>query len=230
MVRWRWATFYKNRFVIAVSQKHEDLTLLSVRSAFDHLQSTVNRALQRIERQAQLSKAELFNEIKERRKLAKVLMLDQRLIRLYKALTETPSLKIERGQGLVHAELSSSIVTTENGQTRVAFKINDKDYTLVLADVGGGCISYYGETFKSAHLSLLNEEQEAVLTVHLNLKGDETEEQVSESQITAFIPDKWIYDIIHAYETLVTSEKLEAINEAFSDERIEQLKQRFGIE
>jgi len=212
-----------------LSKNHEDLTLLSVRSAFDHLQSTVNRALQRMERQEQLNNAELFNEIKERRKLAKVLLLDQRLIQLYKVLISKPSLKIEKGEGLIHAELSSSVIVQEGSDTRIEFSISDASYTLLLSDMGGGCISYYGETFKSSHLTLKDANDQTVLTIHLNLKSDETEEVVSESQITAFVPGKWIYDIIHAYETLETTQKLQAISQAYSPEKIEQLKQKFGI-
>lgn len=212
-----------------MSQKLDDLTLLSVRSACDHLQSTVNRALQRIERQAQLNKAELFAEIKERRKLAKVLLLDQRVIRLYKALTETPSLKIQRGEGLIPAELSSSVVTSEQGEVSVRFQIDDKPYVLSLSDVGGAAISYYGETFKSSQLALKDADGRTVLAIHLDIKSDDQGDHVSESQITGFVPDKWIYDIIHAYETLVTTEKLVAIREAFSDEKIEQMKQKFGL-
>lgn len=212
-----------------MSKNHEDLTLLSVRSAFDHLQSTVNRALQRMERQEQLNNAELFNEIKERRKLAKVLLLDQRLIQLYKVLISKPSLKIEKGEGLIHAELSSSVIVQEGSDTRIEFSISDASYTLLLSDMGGGCISYYGETFKSSHLTLKDANDQTVLTIHLNLKSDETEEVVSESQITAFVPGKWIYDIIHAYETLETTQKLQAISQAYSPEKIEQLKQKFGI-
>lgn len=214
-----------------LSKNHEDLTLLSVRSAFDHLQSTVNRALQRMERQEQLNNAELFNEIKERRKLAKVLLLDQRLIRLYKTLIDKPTLRIEKGEGLIHAELSSSVVVQEGSDTRIEFNISDTNYTLLLSDMGGGCISYYGETFKSSHLTLKDAQGETVLTIHLNLKSDEGEgeEVVSESQITAFVPGKWIYDIIHAYETLETTQKLQAITQAYSQEKIDQLKQKFGI-
>lgn len=212
-----------------VTKKHEDLTLLSVRSAFDHLQSTINRALQRIDRQEQLKHAEVFSEIKERRKLAKVLMLDQRILHLYKTLVESPSLSIEKEQGLIHAELGNAIVTQEGGSTCVQFTIDQSNYFLELSDVGGGCISYYGETFKSSHLSLRDASRKIVLTVHLNLKSVQEEEIVSESQITAFIPDKWIYDIIHAYETMVTSEKLNEISQMYSEEKIEQLKQKFGI-
>ena len=213
-----------------MAKLHDDLTLLSVRSALDHLQSTVNRALQRIERQEQLNNAELFNEIKERRKLAKVLMLDQKLIQLYKELTEKASLELHPADSIIHAELSSSIVTRDVEQTKVRFLINRMEYVLVLADVGGACISYYGETFKSAHLSLRDSQGNTLMTVHLDLNGDIADSQVSESQITAFIPGKWIYDIIHAYETLVINERLESINQAFSDEKIALLKQRFGIE
>ena len=182
-----------------------------------------------MERQDQLNHAELFNEIKERRKLAKVLLLDQRLIQLYKVLISKPSLKIEKGEGLIHAELSSSVIVQEGSDTRIEFSISDASYTLLLSDMGGGCISYYGETFKSSHLTLKDANDQTVLTIHLNLKSDETEEVVSESQITAFVPGKWIYDIIHAYETLETTQKLQAISQAYSPEKIEQLKQKFGI-
>lgn len=213
-----------------MSQKHEDLSLLSVRSAYDHLQSTINRALQRIERQEHLSKAAVFNEVKERRKLAKALMLDQRMIQLYRKLTANPELKVRPADGLIGAELSSSVVMTEGSTTQVRFEINGRAYSLVLRDIGAGSISYYGETFKSSHLSLANNNGDTVLTVHLDFKGEDEESQISESQITAFVPGKWIYDIVHACETLITSEKLRDIRQAFSDERIEQLKQRFGIE
>ena len=212
-----------------MSNKHEDLTLLSVRSAFDHLQSTINRALQRIERHQQLNNAELFSEIKERRKLAKVLLLDQRLIQLYKALVDNASLSIAEGEGLIHAELSSSVVTHEGNETCVNFKLNDTEYTLQLADQGGGAISYYGETFSSAHLSLITPDGQKVLTLHLDLGGEGNQEVVNESQITAFIPGSWIYDIIHAYETLVTSKRLKEINSTYSSEKLEQLKQKFGL-
>lgn len=215
--------------VNALTRKHEDLTLLSVRSAFDHLQSTISRALQRIERQEQLKHAEVFSEIKERRKLAKALQLDQRILHLYKTLVESPSLGTGSKTGLIHAELGHSVVTQEGASTCVQFSINQSPYYLELSDVGGGCISYFGETFKSSHLSLRDAEKKVVLTVHLNLKSVQEEEIVSESQITAFIPDKWIYDIIHGYETLVTSEKLKEISQIYSDEKIEQLKQKFGI-
>ncbi len=202
---------------------------MSVRSAFDHLQSTINRALQRIERQKQLDHSELFSEIKERRKLAKTLLLDRRLIRLYRTLVASPSLSIQREDSLIHCELSSSQVTHEGQEQSIKFSLNESAYTMVFSDRGAACISYYGETFKSSHLSLLDEQDDEVLTIHLTLEGEGEQEQVSESQITCFVPGKWIYDIIHAYETLVTSEKLKSIDGAYSNERLEVLKRKFGI-
>lgn len=214
-------------------QQQDDLSLLSVRSAFDHLQATINRALQRIERQAQLDNHELFNEIKERKKLAKLLKLDQRLIRLYYYLAAKPGLKIEPTPGFVRAELSNAVITTEANTQRLRFQIDQKHFALQLSETGAGSISYYGETFKAAQLSLFEGDSDAddklLITLHLNMSGEGCEQSVSESQITAFIPGKWIYDIIHMDETLATKDKLSAIEQAFSDERLMQLKQRFGI-
>lgn len=212
-----------------MSQKHEDLTLLSVRSAFDHLRSTINRALQRIERQQQLAHSELFNEIKERRKLARTLLLDRRLIRIYRALTEAPSLEISKNESLIHCELSASVVTHDADYQTVRFQLNDSEYTLRFADRGGACISYYGETFKSSHLSLFDKDGKELLTVHLTFEGEDEQEILSESQITCFVPGRWIYDIIHAYETLVTKDRMQAIQEDYSEERLEVLKRKFGI-
>lgn len=209
-----------------MSQNYDDLTLLSVRSAFDHLQSTISRALQRIERQSQLSHSEVFSAIKERRKLAKVLRLDQRLIHLYKELSNRANLKITENESLIHCEITSSIIVQEGDEKSVQFKLNNNIYTLKFADRAGACIAYYGETFKSSNLSLLVSGEE-VLTLHLDLKGDS--EVITEQQITAFVPGKWIYDIIHAYETLVTSENLKSIESAYSDEKLELLKQKFGL-
>lgn len=209
-----------------MSQNYDDLTLLSVRSAFDHLQSTISRALQRIERQSQLSHSEVFSAIKERRKLAKVLRLDQRLIHLYKELSNRANLKITEHESLIHCEITSSIIVQEGDEKSVQFKLNNNVYTLKFADRAGACIAYYGETFKSSNLSLLVSGEE-VLTLHLDLKGDS--EVITEQQITAFVPGKWIYDIIHAYETLVTSENLKSIESAYSDEKLELLKQKFGL-
>ena len=209
-----------------MSQNYDDLTLLSVRSAFDHLQSTISRALQRIERQSQLSHSEVFSAIKERRKLAKVLRLDQRLIHLYKELSNRANLKITENESLIHCEITSSIIVQEGDEKSVQFKLNNNVYTLKFADRAGACIAYYGETFKSSNLSLLVSGEE-VLTLHLDLKGDS--EVITEQQITAFVPGKWIYDIIHAYETLVTSENLKSIESAYSDEKLELLKQKFGL-
>jgi hypothetical protein len=210
-----------------MSQKYEELTLLSVRSAFDHLQSTINRALQRIERQSQLNNSEVFSAIKERRKLAKVLMLDKRLIHLYRSLSDKPTLKIKPDESLVHCEISSSIVTHEGDEIRIQFRLKDNTYTLQFADRAGACISYCGETFKSSNLSLMLESGEEVLTLHLDLEGEQ--EFISEQQITRFIPGKWIYDIIHAYETLITSENLKTIGQSYSDEGLEILKHKFGL-
>ena len=210
-----------------MSQNYDDLTLLSVRSAFDHLQSTISRALQRIERQSQLSNNDVFSAIKERRKLAKVLRLDQRLIHLYKELSNRATLKITEQESLIHCEIRSSIVVQEGDEKSVQFKLNGNTYTLKFADRAGACIAYYGETFKSSNLSLLLADGEEVLTLHLDLKGDA--EVITEQQITAFVPGKWIYDIIHAYETLVTSENLKAIECAYSDEKLAVLKQKFGL-
>jgi hypothetical protein len=210
-----------------VSQKYDDLSLLSVRSAFDHLQSTINRALQRIERQSQLSHNEVFSAIKERRKLAKVLRLDQRLIHLYKALSSRASLKITEQESLIHCEITSSIVVHEGDEQTIQFKLNGNLYRIQFADRAGASIAYYGETFKSSNLSLFLESGQEVLTLHLDLKGEN--EVITEQQITAFIPGKWIYDVIHAYETLVTSENLKAIGYAYSDEKLEILKQKFGL-
>lgn len=212
-----------------MAQNHDDLTLLSVRSAFDHLQSTVNRALQRIERQQQLTHGQLFSEIKERRKLAKTLLLDKRLIRLYKKLSTSPALSIDKNDSLIPCHLESSIVTHEGDDQSIQFRLNDAHYTLRFSDRGGACISYYGETFKSSHLSLFDSDRNEVLTIHLTLEGEGEQEVVSESQITCFVPGKWIYDIVHAYETLVTSESLKAIELAYSDEKLEILKRKFGI-
>ena len=213
---------------MSLSQKYDDLTLLSVRSAFDHLQTTINRALQRIERHSQLNNAELFSEIKERRKLAKTLLLDQRLIHLYRSLSNTPSLSISKDESLIHCKLSSSIITHEGDEKTIQFKLNENSYSLQFADRAGAAISYYGETFKSSNLSLFLESGEEVLTIHLDLEGEQ--ELISEQQVTCFIPGKWIYDIIHAYETLITSENLKSIDLSYSDEKLELLKHRFGID
>lgn len=198
-----------------------------MRSAFDHLQTTISRALQRIERQSQLSHNEVFSAIKERRKLAKVLRLDQRLIHLYKELSNRANLKISDNESLIHCEITSSIVVHEGDEQTIQFKLNGNTYTLKFADRAGACIAYYGETFKSSNLSLLLSTGQEVLTLHLDLKGDS--EIITEQQITAFIPGKWIYDIIHAYETLVTAENLKSIACAYSDEKLEVLKQQFGL-
>ena len=210
-----------------MSQKYDELTLLSVRSAFDHLQSTINRSLQRIERQAQLSNSDVFSAVKERRKLAKVLMLDKRLIHLYRALSRNPSLKIKAKESLVHCEIVSSVVTHEDDEIKIQFKLKNNTYTLQFADRAGACISYYGETFKSSNLSLFLASGEEVLTLHLDLEGEQ--EVISEQQITRFIAGKWIYDIIHAYETLITSENLKSIDQAYSEEGLEILKRKFGL-
>ena len=210
-----------------MSQNYDDLTLLSVRSAFDHLQTTINRALQRIERQSQHANTELFSAVKERRKLAKVLLLDRRLIHLYKSLSNKPSLKINKDESLIHCEITSSIITHEGDEKTIQFKLNENTYILQFADRGGACISYYGETFKSSNLSLILESGEEVLTIHLDLEGEQ--ETISEQQITRFIPGKWIYDIIHAYETLITSENLKSIDNAYSEEQLALLKQQFGL-
>lgn len=210
-----------------MTQKYDDLSLLSVRSAFDHLQSTINRALQRIERQNQLSHGDVFSVIKERRKLAKVLRLDQRLIHLYKELSSRANLKIREDESLIHCEISSSIVVHEGDEQTIQFKLSGNTYRLQFADRAGACIAFYGETFKSSNLSLFLESGQEVLTLHLDLKGEN--EVITEQQITAFVPGKWIYDIIHAYETLVTSENLKAIGYAYSDEKLEILKQKFGL-
>jgi len=210
-----------------LSQNYDDLTLLSVRSAFDHLQTTINRALQRIERQSQHSNTELFSAVKERRKLAKVLLLDRRLIHLYKSLSNKPSLCINKDESLIHCEITSSIITHEGGEKTIQFKLNENTYIMQFADRGGACISYYGETFKSSNLSLILESGEEVLTIHLDLEGEQ--ETISEQQITRFIPGKWIYDIIHAYETLITSENLKSIDNSYSEEKLELLKQQFGL-
>lgn len=212
-----------------MTQKHEDLTLLSVRSAFDHLRSTVNRALQRIERQQQLAHSELFSQVKERRKLAKTLLLDKRLIRIYHALLEKPSLTIGKQESLAHCELTSSVVTLEADIQTVKFALNGTEYTLRFTDRGGACISYYGETFKSSHLSLFDAAQQELLTIHLTFEGEGEQEAVSESQITCFVPGKWIYDVIHAYETLETKESLRSIDEAYSEQKLDQLRAKFGL-
>jgi len=210
--------------------KYDELTLLSVRSAFDHLQSTINRALQRIDRQERLSHSDVFSEIKERRKLAKTLLLDRRLIVLYRRLSSVPSLTIEKDESLVHCTIHSSVITHEGNAQSIKFKLNDNTYELKFYDQGGACISYYGETFKSSNLSLILDSGEKVLTLHLDLKGDGDQEVISEQQITRFIPGKWIYDIIHAYETLMASESLKSIDHSYSDEKLEILKRRFGID
>lgn len=212
-----------------MSQKHDDLTLLSVRSAFDHLQSTINRALQRIERQKQLNNAELFSEIKERKKLAKTLYLDRRLIHLYRSLSASPSLKINQEESLIPCHIESSIVTHSGDNQIIKFQLNQTPYTLKFADRGGACISFYGETFKSSHLALYDENETEVLVIHLDLEGEGDKEVITETQITGFIPGKWIYDIIHAYETVITSESLKSIDLAYSDEKLAVLKHKFGI-
>lgn len=212
-----------------MSQKHDDLTLLSVRSAFDHLQSTINRALQRIERQRQLNNAELFSEIKERKKLAKTLFLDRRLIHLFRSLSASPSLNIVKEESLIHCEVRSSVVTQEGNEKIISFELNSTPYRLQFSDRGGACISFYGETFKSSHLSLFNEENEEVLTIHLDLEGEGEGEVITETQITTFVPGKWIYDIIHAYETIVASESLKSIDMSYSDNQLAILKRKFGI-
>lgn len=210
-----------------LSQNYDDLSLLSVRSAFDHLQSTINRALERIERQSQLSHNDVFSAIKERRKLAKVLRLDQRLIHLYKELSNRADLKIKQNESLIHCEITSSIIVHEGDEKTIQFRLNGNVYTLKFADRAGACIAYYGETFKSSNLSLLLSSGQEVLSLHLDLKGES--EVIAEQQITAFVPEKWIYDIIHAYETLVTSESLKSIEHAYSDEKLELLKEKFGL-
>lgn len=212
-----------------MTHQKEDLTLLSVRSAFDHLQSTINRALQRIERQKQLNNTELFAEIRERRKLAKVLKLDHRLIHLYRALSVRPALQVGKGESLIHCELGATVITHEGSDQLLTFNLNESIYQIRVMDRGGACISYYGETFKSSHLSLFSEGQGELFTLHLTLEGDGESEVISEAQITTFVPGKWIYDIIHAYETLVTSEKLKDIEHAYSNEKLELLKRKFGI-
>lgn len=205
---------------------HKDLTLLSVRSAFDHLESTIKRALQRIERQGQLSNSETFNEIRERRKLAKTLHLDKRLLAVYKTLRDKPTLEIKREDNIIPASLSTCIVTLESGSQRLRFELNNKPYQIEYMQQGGGAMNFDGVVFSSGTINLYEDEQR-VLSVHLDLKGEQ--EEISESQISAFIPGVWIYDLIHAYETLQVNTQLERIKDDYSPETMSLLKERFGL-
>jgi hypothetical protein len=126
--------------------------------------------------------------------------------------------------------INSSVITHEGNAKSIRFKLNDTTYELKFYDRGGPCISYDGETFKSSNLSLILASGEEVFTLHLDLKGEGDQELISEQQITRFIPGKWIYDIIHAYETLIAAENLKSIDLSYSDEKLEILKRRFGIE
>ncbi len=209
-----------------MSHTHQDLTLLSVRSAFDHLESTIKRALQRIERQGQLTNLEVFNEIRERRKLAKILHLDKRLLAVYQALRDKPSLEIKIEENIVPASLSTGIVTLESGAQRIKFELNNKSYQIEYMQQGGGAMSFDGVLFNSGTINLY-EADLRVLSVHLDLKGEQ--EEVSESQISAFVPGVWIYDLIHAYETLQVNNQLERIQNDYSAETISVLKERFGL-
>lgn len=209
-----------------MSHTHQDLTLLSVRSAFDHLESTIKRALQRIERQGQLNNSEVFNEIRERRKLAKTLHLDKRLLAVYQALRDKPSLEIKLEENIIPASLSTGIVTLESGAQRISFELNNKPYQIEYMQQGGGAMSFDGVLFNSGTINLYEADQR-VLSVHLDLKGEQ--EEVSESQISAFVPGVWIYDLIHAYETLQVNNQLERIQNDYSAETISVLKERFGL-
>lgn len=209
-----------------MSSPHHDLTILSVRSAYEHMEATVKRALERIERRSQLKSPEVFNAIKERRKIAKCLHLDEHLQSIYQALLENPTLEIKPTDDLIPASLSACVQTVEGSDKRLQFLLNDRVYQIQYRELGSGTMDFDGVVFGSAELCLQADDQR-VFALHLDLSG--SDQKVDASQITTFIPGKWIYDLIHAYQTLYISKKLKGIKLQHSPESISLLKEQFGL-
>lgn len=217
-----------------MSQIPDDLTLISIRSAVDHLHSTINRALQRLERRVQSEHADVFSDIRKQRKLVRELGLDSRIVALYRELVRQGSFAPhdamkECGQ-LLHCEIDQVAVTQSGSESKVKFRLNKHDYDLLYLDDGGGKISFYGETFSSSHLILKSQGGAELITLHLTLEGDGGNEQCTISHVTGFLPGAWIYDVIHGYETLMASRKLSSIRDQYSAQALANLKQRFGLE
>lgn len=205
---------------------NEDLNILSIRSATEHLDATVKRVLKRMDRQQQLKNAKLFNEVRDRKRIAKALRLEQHISMIFDALLHDKSLQLAPKESGIPSELSACLHTIDASGSTAKFILNDKSYKIVKGDSDAFLFEYDGDVFGQSQLTLFCED-EKVFAVNFDLAGES--QRITDSQVVCFVPGYWIYDIVHAVQTIDIGKKLSAIDKKYSPDALDELKERFGI-
>ena len=219
-----------------MSAENLKLGFLSIHSAMEHLESTVRQTLARAERQTELKNAEVLNEVRVRKEIAQALKLDKQLYRIYQHLSKQTALNLKVNRTLP-ASLSTAVRVVDRSTDTIVFCIAETEYRLRYSDTGSDAFNYDNLSFGSAELIFETSDGERVYAAHIafgKTGGQSRRKSDSASfedvQVSAFKPGRWVYDVIHAVQTLVVNEKLESINHDFSQAALDELKERFGIE
>lgn len=205
---------------------NEDLNILSIRSATEHLDATVKRVLKRMDRQQQLKNSKLFNEVKDRKRIAKALRLEQHVLLIFDALLNDKALSFAPKESVIPAEFIACLHTIDASGSTAKFILNDKSYTIVKGESEAFLFEYDGDVFGQSQLTLFCDE-EKVFAVNFDLAGEN--KRITDCQVVSFVPGYWVYDIVHAVQTIDIGKKLSAIDKKYSPEALDELKERFGI-
>ena len=200
--------------------------------AVQNLRSTLNEQLSDLEQSLKAASGDIHAKVAERKSFARNLHLDQKLMEIYEEVKYYPNWSTR--EDWLQSKYSLCEIDEPKGETRdkerdISFKLNSHAYKLTYHDEGSS-IGFDGDYVHYTQLSLRDSFDNLLIEINISVDVDPFGLISKPIDISAFVPSTWIQDFLECYEKFQANKKARDIREKYDQQKVQTLKEKFGLE
>lgn len=200
-----------------------------INAAVEGLRDVLEKELLTLENQLRTDSGDIHKKVQERKHLARELGLDKKLIEVFEEIRHYPSFALSPEWPKYRmCEVDEPKEEKFNDEKTLSFRLHANKYLMTYIDKGGST-GFDGNYFHHTQLSLADHEKRLLIEVYISVEYDHMT-ILKPFDFGAFIPGHWIQDVLECYEKLVFNKKQKDLLEKYDQGRVEDLKDRFGLE
>ncbi len=204
-------------------------TVSRINAAIAVLRDALEKELVTLEDQLRINSGDIHKKVQERKSIARELALDKKLIEIFEEVRHYPAFAARPGWTKYRmCEVDDPKEEKRDHEHVVSFTLNDKQYSMTYIDQDGST-GFDGDYFHHTKLALADQERRLLIEVNISVEYDYIS-ILKPFDISAFIPGKWVQDILECYERLVFNKKQKDLLERYDEGKVQDLKNKFGLD
>lgn len=211
---------------------HETLqTSERIESAVQNLRTTLKEELSDLERNLKAASGDIHAKVAELKSLCKKLQLDQKLLAIYEEVKNYPQWSTR--EDWLQSKYRLCEIDDPKGAERekerdISFSLHGHLYKLTYHDEGSRLI--FGDYVHLTQLSLRDGFNNLLIEIRISVDVDQFGVMSKPDDVNAFVPGTWMQDILECYEKFQANKTARNIREKYDQEKVQNLKEKFGIE